>query len=1531
MPSKARKYTYAESLTLSTTTTASDQTKVTLTFTPDASSTYVYIWNADIQATTGTTYDNIVTLKNNAGTTLSTSNFESKDTTDFATISGIAFETFGASPTSQSVTLTYRTETATNSVGIKNARIVAIKLTAADAYVENTADSSTTGTSLSTATTLTFTPATTGNYLILGSAETRSSSTTVTVNSQITYSGTGYSIAAARSNDITNYVSGLMQASVGSLTATSKSITLQFSSGSAGTTVNCRRARLLALRLDEFSDSSITTDTSSTSTTSLTYATKTTTDTTVSPELSYLVIGTAAIGPSTGSPTTISSGYGFSVGGTYSSESLVESVSNGNYPSASFGSFTVVSTSSTTLTSQFNYYSETASVTTVADDVTISVLLLDPTDLYWVGGTGTWNNSSSTNWATTSGGTANAGVPKAGTNVYFDAASDSGTGFTVTVSTGAVCKDLTVSGLDQTMTLSGSSAWSVYGNFSVPATNFTQSYTGTITFASTSTKTITTNGKSFTAFTFDGVGGTWTLQDAATITGAATLTNGTFALGSYTFTCDTFASNNSNVRTINFGTGKIVITSASTATVWNTSTITNLTVSGTALLELTGGGATTKTVTLGALSEANSISVTLNTTAGTVALTGSVNDLILANNSFTLGNGARTIYGSFTINGSNPTLTAGTSVTTFAATSGTKIITTNGKTIDFPLTFNGAGGTWRLGGALTVGTSTSRAITMTSGTFDLYGYDFTLYGTWDQSAGGMTFNNTGGTTNRIILTLDTTATVFNGNIGAPANPTDGNVTVRVLGSNAATSRTYFPARASGDRSASVMNWEIAATAGTINIGTLASGQAYNNLTIENNNITVYFPGPQMCHGNFTVNGTNPTISYPPTGSSQIFYFAGTNGTQTINLNGNASNTIDCDVYFNYYGTGTVQLTHNLNIGVAISRTVSLGQGTLDLNEYNLTIYGGFTSTNTNTRTVDFGSVSKIIMTLSGITVWNTSSATNLSILGTNPLIQLTGTGGTAAFSMNNAGATESNSFSIQLSSATTTTATITGSIRDLTIDNYDITLNNNPRTIYGSLTVGGTTPVLTAGTSVMTFAATSGTKTINLNGNNSNTLDFPITFNGVGGTWQLQHALNVGTATSRTVTLTNGTLDLNNYTFTIYGIFSSSNSNARTIAFGSSGKIVLSLAGATATTIWNMITATNFTVSGTPLVEVTDSGTLIRTIAAGSTNPAGESGAVSFSILTSAGTTTFSAGGQVKTLILNCSGTTVNLGSTTGLTFYGSLTNTASTLNTVGTSIFAATSGTNTIDTGGATFNDITINGVGGTFVLANNLNLGANDLILTNGTFDASSYNVTAGGLQSDNTNTRTLNMGSGTWTLSNGGGTRNTAPWNINDGGTGLTLNKQNANIVLSYNSTGVTEFYGGGKTYNNVTFSGTSTGLCRIYGSNTFATLSIPNNRGRDLYLESGSTNTVTTFDVYGESGDTMLLYAITAGSQATLAYSGSSKQTVAYAVFRDIIGYPEQTWYGGTTSTDNGNNLNIYFRDPEPFYNAGNGPSVWFAVI
>jgi hypothetical protein len=199
-------------------------------------------------------------------------------------------------------------------------------------------------------------------------------------------------------------------------------------------------------------------------------------------------------------------------------------------------------------------------------------------DRYWVGGTGTWNSTTTTKWSAASGisftgsrtGTAltttgnpalvagmtiftNAGtasgtiisgsgnswvtsasgtitsqamsaatigasVPTASDNVFFDANSNGGTtAFTITMATSPrVCNNLTIT-TDGTMTLAGTNIdLTVSGSLLFPLTNFNRTYSGTTTFAATTTgKTITTNGKTLTGgVTFNGSGGGWTLGSA---------------------------------------------------------------------------------------------------------------------------------------------------------------------------------------------------------------------------------------------------------------------------------------------------------------------------------------------------------------------------------------------------------------------------------------------------------------------------------------------------------------------------------------------------------------------------------------------------------------------------------------------------------------------------------------------------------------------------------------------------------------------------------------------------------------------------------------------------------------------------------------------------------------------------------------------------------------------------------------------------------------------------------------------------------
>jgi len=383
-------------------------------------------------------------------------------------------------------------------------------------------------------------------------------------------------------------------------------------------------------------------------------------------------------------------------------------------------------------------------------------------DRYWRGGTGTWNGTSTTNWSTTSGGSGGASVPTSSDNVIFDANSNTGTGnFTVTMATvTAVCADFTATAVDGTMTLAGTVGITIYGSLALPATRFTRSYTGTTTFAATSTgKTINLNGKGFGAnVTFDGVGGGWTLFNALTTSSTFTLNNGSLDLGGFTVTAFGFASFGSNARTLAFNGGSISITgnsNTSNQTLWNAPTITNLTVTGTPTVNVpntsTNSGFT-RTFSHGNTAggaEANAI--TLNVQAGNsgnlTAVTGHYLDLNFNGCSSTLNNSSRFIYGNLTLSFTMST-TGGTSVTNFASTSATvRTVNTAGLTLDFPFLFAGTG-SYQLLSQLTLGST--RSLTIQSGTFDSNNYNITC--------GTFNYNNS----NTKSITLGTSTVTING-------------------------------------------------------------------------------------------------------------------------------------------------------------------------------------------------------------------------------------------------------------------------------------------------------------------------------------------------------------------------------------------------------------------------------------------------------------------------------------------------------------------------------------------------------------------------------------------------------------------------------------------------------------------------------------------------------------------------------------------------------------------------------------------------
>lgn len=200
---------------------------------------------------------------------------------------------------------------------------------------------------------------------------------------------------------------------------------------------------------------------------------------------------------------------------------------------------------------------------------------------YWVGGSGTWDQTATRNWAATSGGPGNAGAPTSADDVIFDANSDTGGPFTVTIggtltTNTPFCKTFTTGGaggaLDQTMTLAGSGRLYLYGSMTLPAVNFV--YSGTPFFTFQDSATLTTNGITIGQVTVVNFVETYNSNLVFNLGSALTCTNishniGTFNTNNFAITCSSVSSGAGftvATRTINLGSSTLTLSSV-TATI----------------------------------------------------------------------------------------------------------------------------------------------------------------------------------------------------------------------------------------------------------------------------------------------------------------------------------------------------------------------------------------------------------------------------------------------------------------------------------------------------------------------------------------------------------------------------------------------------------------------------------------------------------------------------------------------------------------------------------------------------------------------------------------------------------------------------------------------------------------------------------------------------------------------------------------------------------------------------------------------------
>lgn len=350
-----------------------------------------------------------------------------------------------------------------------------------------------------------------------------------------------------------------------------------------------------------------------------------------------------------------------------------------------------------------------------------------------------------------------------------------------------------------------------------------------------------------------------------------------------------------------------------------------------------------------------------------------------------------------------------------------------------------------------------------------------------------------------------------------------------------------------------------------------------------------------------------------------------------------------------------------------------------------------------------------------------------------------------------------------------------------------------------------------------------------------------------------------------------------------------------TFAFGTNK---ISVTGNAATV---MLGGTGYSVSGTPRVELTYSGsTGTRTV---STSSVSEANALDIYVV--AGTDTVLTGSSQHVGTLDFTGFSGTFTSATRTVYRSYILSSTMTVSAFGGLTFVGTSGSHTIDFGGITFDGpVTINGAGGSWTLARDTALvSTRALTLTNGTLNAGNKNVTVGTFALGS-GTKTLTMGSGTWTVLG-------ASWNANTNSTGLTLNANTSTITMT--SASAKTFSGGGFTWNILNQGGA--GALTIAQSNTFA--NITNTvQPATITLTAGTTQTVSAFGVSGTAGNLITLNSSSAGVQATLS-DASGTVNVSYVSIKDIAATGGAGWdaYTSNGNVDAGNNSGWVF-DPAP---------------
>jgi hypothetical protein len=568
-----------------------------------------------------------------------------------------------------------------------------------------------------------------------------------------------------------------------------------------------------------------------------------------------------------------------------------------------------------------------------------------PVTRYWVGGTGTWN-ATTTNWSATSGGAGGASVPTSVDAVIFDSASNA-TSYTVPISTvPARCGTLTVDGpASGTVTLGSSTnnPFFIHDNITFAATGLASLFNmsgGIVLSGSAAGRTITTNGVTITANagnpTVDGVGSSWVLGGAANFgtNAGLTLKAGSLSTANYSVQLPSMVLSGTGATSLSLGSSTVTMSGSSNA------------------------------INFGS-TESNKVGFTFD--AGTSSINISVVNMVINGNGHTFYNVAETGVNtlSATINGTNTF----NNLSFAGRTSGgiSNRVFGGNQTINGTLTLSaGTDATMRtFVRSSAIGTTRTLTCAAVDALTDIDFRDITIAGA-AVSGGNLTGTRLGECGGNSGITFDAGVNKY----WNRATSSNWSATAWALSSGGAVSNDNFPlAQDTCIFEAGSPNSGVPVTVdAAYNIGTIdMSARTTNTMTLATGTQT-----PSI-YGNWT-NGTGVTLS-----GTATLTFAG-RGSQTLTSAGRTFTqafTIDTP-------GGSVTLQDAFETNRSSAAALTLNAGTFDANDYNVTLSdGAFSSANTNTRTVAIGSGTWTVVRSS--TAWNTSSANNLTITGTGTI------------------------------------------------------------------------------------------------------------------------------------------------------------------------------------------------------------------------------------------------------------------------------------------------------------------------------------------------------------------------------------------------------------------------------------------------------------------------------------------------------------------------------------------------------------------